>query len=109
VRRGARDHAQRGGHERRHVPFGQFGPVVGQLVAQRVYRRVEPFRQPRLLLGGQVAAHPLSRPEQVKSYRVLDRGWGPESGELTPTLKLRRRVIEQRYADVIEELYAGGR
>ncbi len=50
----------------------------------------------------------LSRPEQVKAFRVLDRAWGPESGELTPTLKLRRRVIEQRYADVIEELYAGG-
>lgn len=51
----------------------------------------------------------LSRPEQVKAFRVLDRAWGPESGELTPTLKLRRRVIEQRYADVIDELYAGGR
>lgn len=50
----------------------------------------------------------LSRPEQVKAFRVLDRAWGPESGELTPTLKLRRRVIEQRYAEVIEELYAGG-
>jgi long-chain acyl-CoA synthetase len=47
----------------------------------------------------------LSRPEQVKAFRVLDRAWGPESGELTPTLKLRRRVIEQRYADVIDELY----
>ncbi|TDV41315.1 AMP-dependent synthetase/ligase [Actinophytocola oryzae] len=50
----------------------------------------------------------LSRPEQVKSFRVLDHAWGPESGELTPTLKLRRRVIEQRYTDVIEELYTGG-
>jgi long-chain acyl-CoA synthetase len=49
----------------------------------------------------------LSRPEQVKEFRVLDHAWGPESGELTPTLKLRRRVIEHRYADVIQELYEG--
>ncbi len=50
----------------------------------------------------------LSRPEQVKAFQVLDHAWGPESGELTPTLKLRRRVIEVRYRDVIEELYVGG-
>ncbi|MEV4284806.1 AMP-dependent synthetase/ligase [Nonomuraea bangladeshensis] len=50
----------------------------------------------------------LSRPEQVKAYRVLDHAWSPASGELTPSLKLRRRVIEQRYAEVIEELYRGG-
>jgi long-chain acyl-CoA synthetase len=50
----------------------------------------------------------LSRPEQVKAFHLLDHAWGPESGELTPTLKLRRRVIEARYGDVIEELYVGG-
>ncbi|MBB6550601.1 AMP-dependent synthetase/ligase [Nonomuraea rubra] len=50
----------------------------------------------------------LSRPEQVKAFRVLDHVWSPASGELTPSLKLRRRVIERRYAEVIEELYAEG-
>jgi long-chain acyl-CoA synthetase len=48
----------------------------------------------------------LSRPEQVKTYRILARGWSPESGELTPTLKLRRRIIQDRYADEIGALYA---
>ncbi|MEU4160960.1 AMP-dependent synthetase/ligase [Actinoplanes sp. NPDC026670] len=48
----------------------------------------------------------LSRPEQVKTYRVLARGWSPESGELTPTLKLRRRIIQDRYADEIGALYS---
>ncbi|MER5382646.1 AMP-binding protein [Streptomyces sp. NPDC002688] len=47
----------------------------------------------------------LSRPEQIKRYRVLDREWSPESGELTPSLKLRRRAIRERHADVIEEMY----
>ncbi|MEV1001112.1 AMP-dependent synthetase/ligase [Nonomuraea sp. NPDC050202] len=50
----------------------------------------------------------LSRPEQVKAFRVLDHAWSPAGGELTPSLKLRRRVIERRYAEVIEELYAEG-
>ncbi|WP_369250704.1 long-chain fatty acid--CoA ligase [Streptomyces sp. R41] len=47
----------------------------------------------------------LSRTEQIKRYRVLDREWSPETGELTPSLKLRRRAIRERYGHVIEELY----
>ncbi|GLW27496.1 AMP-dependent synthetase/ligase [Actinoplanes regularis] len=47
----------------------------------------------------------LSRPEQVKRFRVLSSGWTPESGELTPTLKLRRRIVQERYAEVIGALY----
>ncbi|MFD9074351.1 AMP-dependent synthetase/ligase [Streptomyces lasiicapitis] len=47
----------------------------------------------------------LNRTEQIKKYRLLDREWGPESGELTPSMKLRRRVIRDRYADIIEGLY----
>ena len=49
----------------------------------------------------------LSRPEQVKAFRILPSGWTPESGELTPTLKLRRRVVRERYADTIDALYSG--
>jgi long-chain acyl-CoA synthetase len=48
----------------------------------------------------------LSRVEQIKRYHVLDRPWTAESGELTPTLKLRRRVIVERYAAEIDRLYA---
>lgn len=47
----------------------------------------------------------LSRAEQIKRYHVLDRPWTAESGELTPTLKLRRRVIVDRYATDIDRLY----
>jgi long-chain acyl-CoA synthetase len=54
-----------------------------------------------------VANAKLSRPEQVKTFRILPRGWSPESGELTPTLKLRRRIIQDRYADEIGALYGG--
>lgn len=47
----------------------------------------------------------LARPEQVKTFQVLPSAWTPESGELTPTLKLRRRVIVDRYGDRIDALY----
>ncbi|WP_406432089.1 long-chain fatty acid--CoA ligase [Streptomyces sp. NBC_00631] len=48
----------------------------------------------------------LSRPEQIKSFRVLAEQWSVDSGELTPTLKLRRRAIVARHADLIDSLYA---
>jgi long-chain acyl-CoA synthetase len=47
----------------------------------------------------------LSRPEQIKTFRVLSSAWSPVTGEVTPTLKLRRRVIIDRYAGVIDALY----
>jgi long-chain acyl-CoA synthetase len=47
----------------------------------------------------------LARVEQVRRYAVLPGEWTSGSGELTPTLKKRRRVITERYADEIEQLY----
>ena len=48
-----------------------------------------------------------SRYEQIKRFAILPRDFSMETGELTPTLKLKRRVVQQRYADELEELYAG--
>jgi long-chain acyl-CoA synthetase len=48
----------------------------------------------------------LARVQQVKRWRLLPAEWTPESGEVTPTLKLKRRVIYSRYADDIDQLYA---
>jgi long-chain acyl-CoA synthetase len=47
----------------------------------------------------------LSRPEQVKSFELLPTEWTAESEELTPTLKLKRRIVHAKYADVIDRLY----
>jgi long-chain acyl-CoA synthetase len=49
----------------------------------------------------------LSRYEQVKRFAIVPREFNSEQGEVTPTLKLKRRVIEKRFADEIEKLYAG--
>jgi long-chain acyl-CoA synthetase len=43
--------------------------------------------------------------EQVKKFALLGEEWLPDSEELTPTMKLKRRGIHTKYAEVIEELY----
>jgi long-chain acyl-CoA synthetase len=47
----------------------------------------------------------LSRYEQIKRFAIVSREFSAEEGEVTPTLKLKRRVIEERFADEIEQLY----
>jgi long-chain acyl-CoA synthetase len=49
----------------------------------------------------------LARVQQVKRWQLLPVEWTAESEELTPTFKLKRRVIHNKYADVIDSLYAG--
>jgi len=48
----------------------------------------------------------LSRYEQIKRFRVLSRDFSAEDDEVTPTLKLKRRVVAEHFAREIEELYA---
>jgi long-chain acyl-CoA synthetase len=47
----------------------------------------------------------LSRFEQIKRFAIAPREFSAEEGEVTPTLKLKRRVIEERFAEEIERLY----
>ena len=49
----------------------------------------------------------LARVEQIKRFRILPTFWEPGGDELTPTMKLKRKPIAQKYAAEIEELYAG--
>jgi long-chain acyl-CoA synthetase len=44
--------------------------------------------------------------ETLKRFRVVPDEWSIDSGELTPSLKLKRRVITAKYAAVVGELYA---
>jgi long-subunit acyl-CoA synthetase (AMP-forming) len=48
----------------------------------------------------------LARVEQIQKFTVLERDWQPDSDELTPTMKLRRRKIADKYEPDIESLYS---
>jgi len=58
-------------------------------------------------VGAGVAAanERLARVQQVKHWRLLPVEWTAETEELTPTLKLRRRIVHAKYADVLDTLY----
>jgi long-chain acyl-CoA synthetase len=43
--------------------------------------------------------------EQIKKFELLPHEWSVEGGELTPTLKLKRKVIMEKYKDAIERIY----
>ncbi|MGB1121469.1 MAG: hypothetical protein ACPG3Z_05690, partial [Saprospiraceae bacterium] len=44
--------------------------------------------------------------EKIKKFALLHEPWDVSTGELTPTMKLKRRVIDKKYHDVIESIYA---
>jgi long-chain acyl-CoA synthetase len=56
--------------------------------------------------GIAAANEQLARVEQVKKFRLLDEEWQAGGDELTPTMKLKRKPIHEKYAGEIEELYA---
>jgi long-chain acyl-CoA synthetase len=47
----------------------------------------------------------VSHAEAIKSFRVLRRDWSEQTGELTPSLKVKRNVVMKEYADEIAAIY----
>jgi long-subunit acyl-CoA synthetase (AMP-forming) len=56
--------------------------------------------------GVERANQRIARVEQIKKFTVLPVERDPDSDELTPTMKLKRRSISEKYADEIERMYA---
>ena len=48
----------------------------------------------------------LAQYERIKRFALLPKEFSIESGELTPTLKVKRKVVEERWRETIKELYA---
>lgn len=72
----------------------------------------EPHSHPELLAElerwVEVVNRDFARVEHVRKFKVLPRSLTQEDGELTPTLKLKRRVIDRNWSDQIESMYVGG-
>ena len=51
----------------------------------------------------------LGQHEEIKRFRLIADSWSPQTGELSQTLKLKRKVIEAQYKDLIEEIFASSR
>ena len=45
--------------------------------------------------------------ETIKRFKLIDQLLDPEDDELTPTQKLKRKVVNEKYADLIQEMYGG--
>ena len=88
---------------------GEIAPLVAQQMGIEATDLAELAQHPQILAMAQAAVDAanerLSRPEQIKSFELLPVEWTAESEELTPTLKLKRRVVNQKYADVVDRLY----
>jgi long-chain acyl-CoA synthetase len=88
---------------------GEVAPVIAQMGGIEFTDLADLAAKPEILAMAQDAVDRanarLSRPEQVKSFELLPVEWTAESEELTPTLKLKRRVVHAKYADVIDRLY----
>ena len=46
-----------------------------------------------------------ARVETIKKFRLIDQLLDPEDDELTPTMKLKRKVVNEKYIDLINEMY----
>jgi long-chain acyl-CoA synthetase len=57
--------------------------------------------------GVDAANAKLARVEQIKKFTIIEGDWLPGGDELTPTMKLKRKPIDRKYADVIDAMYAG--
>jgi long-chain acyl-CoA synthetase len=77
----------------------------------RPYAEVVTSPQVRELVQGYMREvnDSLQRWEQVRTFRVLPRDLDIEHGDLTPSLKLKRPVVERAFQDLIEDMYAGAR
>jgi long-chain acyl-CoA synthetase len=88
---------------------GEIAPLVAQQAGVEFADLADLVSKPEIQAMAQAAVDAandrLSRPEQVKRWALLPTEWTAESAELTPTLKLKRRVVTTNYAAEIESLY----
>jgi long-chain acyl-CoA synthetase len=70
------------------------GMTCSQAVQERIWKEIQYYNKR------------FSHIEQVKKFELVNEDWTIETGELTPTLKLKRKVIKKNYEDLIEKIYS---
>ena len=92
------------------VPDWELLQSYAELKGLDLHTRADFCRHPRIidLFERQIAARTqkLAQFEKIKRIALLDHELTAEGGELTPTLKVKRRVIDEKYRHVIDRLYA---
>jgi long-chain acyl-CoA synthetase len=70
----------------------------------------ELLQQPKVLTRFQRVVNEMNRQlgqtEQIRRFRLVSEEWTPNTGELSPTLKLKRKFLTQRYEKLIEEIFS---
>ncbi len=72
----------------------QKGISCSEAVKERIWKEIQHYNKR------------FSHIEQIKKFELVDKDWTVESDELTPTLKLKRRVILKKYQNLIDKIYS---
>jgi long-chain acyl-CoA synthetase len=87
--------------------FGAWKADRGKPAQARVADlRADPDLRADVATAVDAANRTVSKPESIRAFVVLADDFTVEGGELTPSLKIKRNVVAERYADVIDEIYA---
>jgi long-chain acyl-CoA synthetase len=84
----------------------QWGQECGLVGEDRAALLTHPALRAELQRSVDAVNAEVSRVEQIKRFAVLARDWSSDTGELTPLLKVRRKVVLEKYATQVEALYA---
>ncbi len=78
----------------KEIPYGSDNEVIANpRIVKRYHKEIQKLNKS------------LGATEQVKSFELLDKEWSVESGEVTATLKLRRKFIHEKYSTQISKLF----
>jgi len=90
-------------------PDAMAGWAAGGPLSGRTYAEIVASEQARALVGGHIDQlnAKLNRWETIKRFTILPRDLSIEDGELTPSLKIKRRSVDTNFAGEIEKMYEG--
>ena len=84
----------------------EWAKALGKDTTDPIALMSDPDLEAEILKHLQEVNQALARVEQIKRIKILPEVWGPDSDVMTPTMKVKRAVVAQKYADAIENLYA---